>query len=692
MRTIQLVPDLIPYELPDESKIETLYSDLPKKEQYWRRDTDFPSWFFLYNPHVKLSVNRTKINATRTYISGDKLISLSVEDTIELKRLVAREKRRMIEGVYIMNNGEKIYFPGVYYGVLQWVKMFGVEGDYGNHRKYQRIYSCIRDMAIKHPLLKGYYCDKAKKTGITQFESAMLVVEMITLKGITSAVMSKVFETAKLSNLKYFVHGLKNIPNVLRPTIDQRGWTEATKKIEIKTTKASASVDNLYLAAHTTVDGLDGLTVIERVHLDEPPKFPKKVPIEQVYTKSRGQANPQNVKRGIVAMTSYPPEEDTDAFFWCRKFYNEDCKIVDGLPLNGMIPFFIGIDVSFSEGFDIYGEPDIDANIERELKERTLCKTAYELQVRKRQNPLNEKESWEVGGGGSVYDNIILGERLETIEDEYAQGALNYWECNLEWTEGLMSPVRAVPVSMEDKLKGRNGLWRIYCSPEFLKTRTNLCFEQKRKMVNKHGMRYYLLQPPIFTDFVGATDPVDYARVSQMGKKRSYTASITKTIQGDLISVYYHRSEDPDKDIENIMMEMIFFNKFSIIEGNRKNVFTTLDKHGMAFFLLVVHPNGEILPYSERVSIKPVNSTNNIIAEYVRLVIKRIKTAPEQIKDTRIIRQLMAFDPENTNEWDLAVTEGLTELALDKFQSFLTSKKSLVPTYEQIGVAINALI
>lgn len=680
------------YDVPDKKNIETLYVGLPKSQQYWRREDDFPSFFYDYDPHAPEKV-RCGINKAKTRYAGNKLVTLSSEDTVELIRLANREHNRMTNGIYIMNYGEKIYLPGFFYGVLQWVKMFGVPGDgYGEHREYQRIFAYVHEMAVNNPEYWGYYNHKAKKTGITQLVAAINLIELITSEQFIVTAMSKVHDTAKKSNFKYFMHGLKNLPPILRPYIENTKWKSSVQTIDFKSSKTDESLDSTYAVVPTTTDGLDGYPIIKRIHLDEPPKFPSNVPIEQVFEKSKEQVKQQHVKHGIIQMTSYPPEEDTDAFAWCKKFYNEMCAIKDGKPLNGIIPFFIGVLESSAGTFDKYGKPNKEKAFAEETAARALCKTSYELQARKRQYPMTEEEGWESSGEGKAYDGILLGGIKNNLEKEYSFGNLNYIEGDLEWTDGFLSPVRFVPTTFEEKKKGKDGKWKIYCPLKSLEGKTNLCFDTPKRISYRDGQRHYLLQPPEYTDFVGATDPVDYAETKETSGRLSKTASITKNLMGDMISVYHYRADNPDNDIDNICKEMVFFNKFNLVEGNRKNVYTTLVKMGLANFLLVRHPNGEILPYKEKVSVRPVASTGDVISKYVSLVIKRYKTTPEYLKSLDVVNQHILFDAAKTQKFDLSVADGLSEIALEAFVVWLRIRKSRENVYGSLGDVLSKIM
>lgn len=698
---IQITDEGVMYDVPIDDNIETLFDDLPIEHQYWRRQTDFiinknfPNIFFDYNPHLS-DRERCRINAKKTNYEGNRLVSLSVEDTIELTRLIKREKDRMTYGIYIMNNGKKLYFPGVYYGVLQWCKMFGQKGNdgYGEHRRYQRNLAYVHDKAVTCDLLDGYYCHKAKKTGITMEVTLFILVSTIINKQFTSAAMSKVFDTAKRANFKYYMYAVKGLPDVLRPKTESKSWHKAVQKLEFKCAEPEFSAESMFTVVSTTVDGLDGLPPIQITHIDEPPKFPSVAPINEVYDKSKEQARLQDVKVGIIIMTSYPPETDTEAFKWCREFYYECCKLdpETKLPINRMIAIFIGVTESSSGTFDKYGEPDRAKALQAELKSReTKCNNDAQLQSRQRQYPITAKEGWQSGGSGSVYNNIILTEQEAILEEMLLHGARNYIEGNLEWTAGRFSAVRFVPLTPEEIMNGKTGKWRFFIGDgnidvlkDWFSKNTNLCFKEPKRIRFLNGERHFLLKPTDAVTAVGGVDPVDYRQITDMGKVRSHNSSVTLDIEGNLICVYYDRDEDPDVNLDELCMEIVFLSKYTLVEANKGVAYTTLDKEGLIYFLLVKYPNGDIKPFGEKSKIKAISSSGDVIKTYITLVTKRIKNEPYKLKDIRIVKQHKDFEAANTQKYDLSVAHGLAEVALDNMQTWVISKKSKFGKYDNV--------
>lgn len=688
------------YNVPKSTEarpIETINYGMHLTAQYWRRQTDYPQFFFDYDPHLK-DRQLCRINASRTEYRNGKLISLSVEDTIELNRLVKRESDRIKYGIYIWINGVRQYFPGAYYFALQWGKMFGVKDNngYGEHRRYQRDYTAARELAIEETALEGIYVHKIKKSGISQLEALCILKGCISNKQFTSAIMSKNHETAKKANFKYFLYAFKNLPHVIRPFVEQKGWGNAVQKLEVKSSEPEYNYENTIAAVPTTPDGLDGLPPIQIIHIDEPPKIPD---IEEVYTKSKEQTRIQQNKIGIIVMTSYPPETDTKAFYWCKNFFQKGCEVAgaDGWPSNRMLPIFIGVQVATKGTHNIYGEPDEMLALRMEQAARDECDTPHKLQARKRQYPISAREGWESGGSGTTFNNIALSEQELVLEDDYKVGVLNYRLANLEWTAGRFSPVSCDFLSHDEIMGGKKkGVWKIYCTEDYITKSGNTCFKMpmKAKIINVDNRKEkrFFLQPPDDQFNSAGIDPVDYAFISETTDKRSENAAIIKDIEGNTLAIFHHRSEDPDDDLEEFIKGMILFGVRALVEGNRKNAVTTLEKEGMYYFMLIRYPDGVIRPYGQRVVIKHISSGKDLKSKYIELIMKKIKHRIYQFCNIDVIKQLKEFDPLHTQEFDLAVAEGLSEVSVDSLQSWLIEKQSKRDQYADMQYAMQKVM
>ncbi len=121
MATIIRIDDEHIYTLPPKpSKAEVLFVDENRKNQYWRRQEDFPKIWFDYIP------NFTKEDEEATLEDEDGMLkTLSHEDTLLLDKLLIREMNRRKNGCWFMNNGELSYLTGNHYFALQWGEMHG---------------------------------------------------------------------------------------------------------------------------------------------------------------------------------------------------------------------------------------------------------------------------------------------------------------------------------------------------------------------------------------------------------------------------------------------------------------------------------------------------------------------------------------------------------------------------------------
>ena len=127
---------------PPKDKSKILFSDLPKKDQYWRR-LDVPNGI--------------------------------TPDNVEMwDEYIIEEFRRRREGIWFMNNGEPVYLTGNAYFALQWCKMLD-NGDFMDFR-YAQLYmfyhleACIID---KNCL--GQLFLKSRRTGFTYIVLAILL-------------------------------------------------------------------------------------------------------------------------------------------------------------------------------------------------------------------------------------------------------------------------------------------------------------------------------------------------------------------------------------------------------------------------------------------------------------------------------------------------------------------------------------
>lgn len=127
---------------PPKDKEKILFSDLPKKEQYWRRQ-EVPQGI--------------------------------APDNVELwDDYIMEEFRRRREGIWFMNNGKPVYLTGNHYFALQWCMMLDNGGfmdfRYAQLNMFYHLEACIVDKRCLGQLFL-----KSRRTGFTYIVLAILL-------------------------------------------------------------------------------------------------------------------------------------------------------------------------------------------------------------------------------------------------------------------------------------------------------------------------------------------------------------------------------------------------------------------------------------------------------------------------------------------------------------------------------------
>ena len=177
-------------------KKHILFSDLKKKEQYWRR-LDVPP-----------GLNPDSVDSYTNYI--------------------LEEFRRRREGIWFMNNGKAEYLTGSHYFALQWFKMED-NGGYMNFRYAQRDMFYFTRACIVDKRCLGELFVKSRRTGFTY----QILVEMANDATSTSnarlGMTSKSDDDAKKAFSK-FSYGFLNLPFYFQPVV--KGAADSKNQLE----------------------------------------------------------------------------------------------------------------------------------------------------------------------------------------------------------------------------------------------------------------------------------------------------------------------------------------------------------------------------------------------------------------------------------------------------------------------------
>lgn len=180
---------------PPTNKKKILFSDLPIKEQYWRR------------------------------IEPPKGLTPSNEE--EYTDYILEEFRRRREGCWFMNNGKPTWVTGAHYLGLQWNEMIET-GGYKEFRMAQcSLYYFALATMLDERCVGMIFC-KGRRSGFTEMALDHFVDKSTSIKNRKFGITSKTEDDAEVAFLKYS-HTIQNLPFFFRPVV--QGKIDDKKKM-----------------------------------------------------------------------------------------------------------------------------------------------------------------------------------------------------------------------------------------------------------------------------------------------------------------------------------------------------------------------------------------------------------------------------------------------------------------------------
>ncbi|WZE63606.1 terminase large subunit [Maribacter phage Panino] len=316
-------------------KSEILFSTLPKKEQYWRRQ-DLPS-------------------------------GLVPDSEDAFSEYIYEEYRRRREGIWFMNNGEAVYLTGDMYFALQWCKMKDKGGTYMDFRYAQRDMFYFAKACILDPRCLGQIFVKARRTGFTYVSLAIMLNDSTSTQNGIYGMTSQNDTDAGKTFAKY-AYMLRNLPFFFRPVV--KGAMDSNKEFEFgkpsdksKATKLARKNDskdylNTYIDYESTKDGsYDGQWM--KIYLgDEASKWKKPAN----YLNHWGRVSPtmdesgEIVGKALIGSTVNPMKQGGMEFktlAFSSKF--EDRDEITGRTPSGLYLSFLPAHMNMSKFTDKYG-------------------------------------------------------------------------------------------------------------------------------------------------------------------------------------------------------------------------------------------------------------------------------------------------------------------------------------------------
>lgn len=683
-----------------------------KDDAYWKR-CELPKYFYDYQPDV------TELDADQTVYQGSQLISLNKSDTSNLSYIFEREMYRREHGVWMKNEDELVWLTGNHYFFLQWMKMFGLSEkmvpkwrpkgyEYAEYREFQRDIFYLIEKVNGDSNILGMYVAKSKKTGVTQLFAGYKLNKATMSRMKMMGVMSKSDDAIKV-NMRLFLFGFDGLPMIFQPTIKNRGDEEGNiifgeppvrntrtvkgqqRRIQIQNSKP---LDTRVWAAKTKAAGFDSPTMSD-IFFDELPKYDteNKQQPKVVFMRNRDTVKLQSFYNGRIWIFSYPPEMDTPGFFQARDIYfGSKLSTIGNNPLGrtetGLIVYYVSALNSFMECFDKYGRCDSKKAHQLNQIERKSTKDKKQQQALKRLYSETERECWSSSGAGSTFDNIRIGELEFDLKEQLTMGNRFYTEGRLDWDNTMWEAgskskrplkefcnIKYVKLSDAEINDGKEGRLRFYCPLEML--REDICASLRRPRDEEGN-----LMPPLNIKNYGAMDPTELAEgqeVNTGSKNANYTMNLAnpaldvrmgKVMSNTILSEYFFRPDNPEEYYQDVVKEIIFLDKYVIVEANKKWVATRLIQDGLGRFMLIKNKETGVIepwtPKHKRMNNYTLISTNKEDIGTIIRSISKFLVPPglgeidhaRSIKSERLFPQLMDFDPTDTTKYDLVMAFG----------------------------------
>lgn len=542
---------------------EILFSNLSKKEQYWRR-TPLPK-------------------------------GLNVNNSEPFIDYIMEEFRRRREGVWFMNNGEAVYLTGNAYFALQWCKMRDT-GDYMNFRYAQLEMFYFKEACLRDKRCVGELFVKSRRTGFTYVTLAMMLNEATSSSNNNYGMTSQSDADAKKAWLK-LVYMFLNLPFFFQPVV--KGTVDSPKVLEFakpsdrskkfkkaKDTNTDEYLNNMFDYQPTKDGSYDGQALRQYLG-DESGKWKKPAN----YIRHWGRISPtmnqtgRIVGKAWIGSTVNPMSEGGEEF---RKMYDMSQMSkrdkVTGRTPSGLYAHFLPAHKNMEEFTDVYGvcheeKPEkttynvygeeikmgsIDfLKAQRKLK-RAEGDIAYNEELRA--NPMTVAEAFRDSATHVVFNLEKIMEQYEYNNSEIRLGQVVHVG-DFAWKGGVFgSEVIWIPSAL--------GKFKVtWFPPENMRNR----------FTTKLGVKY-----PVNSFGGFGCDPYDISGVVQGKGSNGALSGVTNDGGGiappHQFFLEYCTRVEAEVFFEDVLMAMIFYSLPNLIENNKSRILYYIRDRGYRGF------------------------------------------------------------------------------------------------------------
>ena len=664
---------------PPKEKSKILFSHLPKKEQYWRREP-LPDYWYELRP-TEREIQEQQFEEV---LAGKRDKVTHYDPILEAYR---REQwRRRIYGVHIMVNGEVIYLTGLWWFYLQWCKFdHDVNDGYPLFYMSQRDRFYFRQYCQEDPNCLGYIMLGPRGFGKSS-EEISAVLESITRepRRKKAALQSKSFDDAKKVLFKgKLVPAYKALPEFFQPnsnhgtnperhlsfSLDAKRGQKAKDIKGIDLTKYELENVAYYVSAKEKA--LDGTTMGELIQ-DE---IGKTNPKEEANVYDRMNVNRFCVYRndrkvGMIRAISTVEEMDSGGRE-CKMIWEESDqskRTSNGFTISGLYRMGVTVLYTATQFADVYGVIDRDKAMAYHInarKDREHDRYALASWIRK--NPLYENEFFITDAGKSLFNVYVLTERLQEL---YSMKRHPYLRGNFYWVDGKVDGL------VDFRIDPDNG--------RFLVSKL-LDVKKGRKSTDgntANNVSYYVMadgkkqwMPGNNRFYRMSSDPIKYSRTKDPRASKMamhgfelYNPAIDNGVDvkewqtHNVIFEYIHRPQDPEIAYEDCIMAMRYYGCSILIETNIKELVQHLHQRGYSEFIIHRQRMGTEFIGGKQMD-DGLTSNSEVIHAYTTRIISFINKHGHRLKFPRTIEQLLEFDPTNTTKFDAVVSFGYVLMA-----------------------------
>ena len=674
-----IVIDDLAIRLPEEPEKESiLFHDLPKKEQYWRRE-EMPE-----------GINIDTVDLWDDYIK--------------------EEFRRRREGIWFMNNGKAVYLTGNMYFALQWGQMFD-NGGYMDFRYAQLDMFYFLEACIVDPRCLGDKFLKSRRTGFTY------IILFILLNMATSTKNAKFGMTSKSGAdveeaFEKFSYAFLSLPFFLRPVV--RGNEDSLNALyfgkpsdnskEAKKSRKTGLKDYLNTSIDhrpTKNDSYDSVKLNGYLG-DESDKWVK----PHDYVVHLGMITPTMMPAGKVVGKAFIGSTMGAA----EKGGKQGVEIINGSMVKDRDPItqktstglyfhFLPAQENMEEFTDKYGKcwttkppngtknvlgaPITIGSIEylMAVEDQKRKQSDKALNEQLRTYPRNIEHALRDPSENSIFNMTKLYEQIDN-NTKYAEEQL-YTVGNFNWKNGM---VDGDVVFNPD----RHGRFKVSWMPSKVDDTEHL--QNRIKTVNG---KFYPLNMNLVRFGV---DPFSYASTHGKGSKGAIHG-LTMTIpdagpSNQFILEYIARPTDEVIFFEDVIKCVKFYGSPILVESNRLDLSRHMYNRGYRGFCMdrLDRPKNKLnaneikyggqLMSGKDILDSHINSIGSYIEDYVGLYTDEVQGIRD-INEVGVmpfnetLRDWLSFDPTARTEYDATISSGLAIMAChkDRYRGKVKDKK-----------------